>query len=351
MLASLNCILSSTRVVAVMDVLRRPIVIAVAASLTLLASAGSAHADPPHAAALPVQYVLISFDSAHELSQWKRSRALARRTGAKFTYFLSCVFLLSPETRKTYQPPGMKAGSSNIGFARSKGEVEQRLYQIRLAAGEGHEMGSHGCGHFDGKAWSQAGWTAEFGQFKTILAGAHSINGLGAEPADWSAIAASVRGFRAPYLSTSKAMFRALGAAGFAYDASGVSKGPVAPGLSDKPARFALPQIPEGPDERRVIAMDYNLFVRHSGGFERTDRDGVFEERTLKAFREAFDAQYRGKRVPLQIGFHFSLMNGAAYWRALERFAEETCGKRQVACVTYSDYMRRTGRPQAKAGG
>jgi peptidoglycan/xylan/chitin deacetylase (PgdA/CDA1 family) len=214
-------------------------------SLSMLIAAFPVLADPPHARSQPTQYVLISFDSAHELSQWRRSRALARRTGAKFTYFLSCVFLLSPETRKTYRPPGMKPGSSNIGFAGSKEEVEQRLYQIRLAAHEGHEMGSHGCGHFDGKGWSQADWAAEFGQFKTILTGAYSINDLGPEPSDWRGIAESIHGFRAPYLSTSKAMFRALDAAGFAYDASGVSKGPARPDLTDKPARFALPQIPE----------------------------------------------------------------------------------------------------------
>ena len=160
-----------------------------------------------------------------------------------------------------------------------------------------------------------------------------------------------MHGFRAPYLSTNKAMFRALDTAGFSYDASGVSKGPAMPDLAAQPASFSLPQIPEGPDERRVIAMDYNLFVRHSGGFERTDKEGVFEERALNAFREAFDAQYHGKRLPLQIGFHFSLMNGAAYWRALERFAAETCGKPQVACVTYGDYLRQAGKPPANAGG
>ncbi len=124
-------------------------------------------------------------------------------------------------------------------------------------------------------------------------------------------------------------MFRALDAAGFTYDASSVSKGPAMPDSADKPARFALPQIPEGPEERRVIAMDYNLFVRHSGGFERTDKDRVFEARTLKAFREAFDTQYQGKRIPLQIGFHFSLMNGAAYWRALERSRRKPAASRR----------------------
>lgn len=314
-----------------------------AISLCLALAAAPAFADPPGTRARPVQYVLISFDSAHELSQWRRSRALAQRTGAKFTYFLSCVFLLSPETASRYAPPDRKAGASNIGFARSRDEVEQRLYQIRLAAGEGHEMGSHGCGHFDGKDWSVADWQSELTQFRDIVESAYSINGISPEPAHWPAIARSIRGFRAPYLSTSKAMYRALSDSGFSYDASSVSRGPVAPNLDAAPIRFSLPQIPEGPSERNVLAMDYNLFVRHSGGEERPDRGDVYEARALQAFRKAFDGQYDGDRAPLELGFHFSLMNGAAYWRALERFTEETCGKPQVACVTYAEYLRRVG--------
>ncbi|MGO4843353.1 polysaccharide deacetylase, partial [Rhizobiaceae sp. 2RAB30] len=85
-----------------------------------------------------------------------------------------------------------------------------------------------------------------------------------------------IHGFRAPYLSTSKALYATLAEHGFAYDASGVSRGPAKPAQSDGMAHFALPQIPEGPSERRVIAMDYNLFVRHSGGFEKADDDAVF---------------------------------------------------------------------------
>ena len=42
---------------------------------------------------------------------------------------------------------------------------------------------------------------------------------------------------------------------------------------------------------------------------------------------------------PLQIGFHFVLMNGGAYWRALERFAEAVCNRPEVACVSYSEYL------------
>lgn len=288
----------------------------------------------------PTQYVLISFDGAHKIDQWKRSRALAERTGARFTYFLSCVFLLTPQTKSTYHPPDKKVGASNVGFAQSKVEVAERLQQIRLATAEANELASHGCGHFDGGTWTAKQWRQEFSAFRDTLAGAYRINGL-ATPSDWWMIAKSVQGFRAPYLSTGPGLYKALATDGFAYDASGVSRGPAVPYVKRSPVRFALPMIPEGPDERRVIAMDYNLFVRHSGGKEAIDQGGVFEGRTLAAFRSAFDKQYNGERTPLQIGFHFSLMNGAAYWRALERFAQETCRRPDVECITYRDYLSR----------
>jgi hypothetical protein len=37
----------------------------------------------------------------------------------------------------------------------------------------------------------------------------------------------------------------------------------------DKVMRFSLPMIAECPQARPIIAMDYNLFVRHSAGIER----------------------------------------------------------------------------------
>jgi hypothetical protein len=32
-------------------------------------------------------------------------------------------------------------------------------------------------------------------------------------------------------------------------------------------------------------------------------------------------------------------MNGGAYWRALDRFLTETCGKPDVACVSYAQAL------------
>ena len=166
--------------------------------------------------------------------------------------------------------------------------------------------------------------------------------GAGTPPAGWARFAkTAVKGFRAPYLSVSEGLYAALDARKAEYDASTVSKGPAAPDFSRPTARFALPLIAEGPKQRPVIAMDYNLFVRHSAGIETASKAAAFEDRTLDAFRKAFEAEYTGKRRPLQLGFHFVEMNGGAYWNALETFVGETCGRPDVACVTYQEAVRR----------
>ncbi len=303
-------------------------------------SSSIANAGPPPER--PHQVVIISFDGANDISQWQRSRTLAASTGANFTYFLSCVFLLSPEARKIYQGPYQKAGRSNVGFARSKQDVAARLDQIWLARSEGHDIASHGCGHFDGGNWSATDWRREFSSFATILRDAWRINGIPGEPSGWQHFAQTeIKGFRAPYLSTGRHLDEALSATGYAYNASGVSRDVAEPSRKSGVLDFALPLIPEGASGRKVIAMDYNLFVRHSGGFERSDNDGKFEEHALAAFHSAFDREYAGSRTPLQYGFHFTLMNDGAYWRALERFAHDVCTKPDVDCISYADFVAR----------
>ena len=307
----------------------------VAAGLSVLAGTAALAGERPK------QLVLISFDGAHDNALWDRSLEMANRSGARFTYFLSCTFLMSTADRRTYMPPRHSAGRSNVGFAKDHAEVLTRLGHIWSAYQTGHEIGSHGCGHFDGKSWSKSDWLSEFGQFDTALANAWSNNG-GETPAGWALFAKTgIEGFRAPYLSTGDGLYAALDARGFEYDASTVSKGPVPPDFSKPTAHFALPLVPEGPKQRAIIAMDYNLFVRHSGGLENPSKSKESEERALAAFRAAFEAEYSGKRRPLQLGFHFVEMNGGAYWNALELFADETCGRPEVACVTYQEAVRR----------
>ncbi len=301
-----------------------------------------AHAVEPPAPAERKQLVIISFDGAHDNKLWEKSLEMGKRTGAHFTYFLSCTFLMTrAEGGKAYQAPGQKAGRSNVGFAQSREEIQDRVHHIWQAHLEGHDIGSHACGHFDGKGWSQADWQQEFTAFHAALANAWKAGGIESEePEGWADFAAEdIKGFRAPYLSLSDGLLPALKKDGFTYDASLVTKGPGWPSNADGIPRFGLPLIPEGPQQRRVIGMDYNLFIRHSMGVENRKDSAVFEARTIEAYRKAFEAQYQGNRIPLQLGFHFVEMNGGAYWRALDRFLTETCGKRDVACVSYAEAL------------
>lgn len=289
----------------------------------------------------PRQLVIVSFDGAHDNRLWERSLRLSQRSGAKFTYFLSCTFLMSQTARHAYQGPHQKSGRSNTGFAQDSAEVAIRLDHIWQAHLAGHEIGSHACGHFDGKDWTKADWAQEFATFDATLLTSWKDNEAGdKEPAGWARfVKTDINGFRTPYLSAGTSLVPALKAHGFAYDASLVSKGPAAVVNEGGLMRFALPRIPEGPEGRLVIAMDYNLYVRHSGGFNSPGRAAQFSDRTLAAFRAAFDAQYSGGRLPLQLGFHFVEMNGGAYWDALETFLKETCGKPDVACVSYEQAL------------
>nr|WP_295469051.1 polysaccharide deacetylase [Mesorhizobium sp.] len=312
-----------------------------------LTAASAAQASPP-------QYVIISFDGAKDNALWERSLKLGDETGARFTYFLSCVYFIPTEAKASYQAPGKSAGRSNVGFGDTAADVQVRLAHVWAAYQTGHEIASHACGHFDGKDWSQADWTAEFRTFGTVMSSAWTASSAAA-PAGWDDfIRHGIKGFRVPYLSTSPGLAPALAEAGFDYDASGVSRGPQAPVRKRTMTEFALPMVPEGPSSRRIIAMDYNLFVRHSGGFERASQAEEFAERTYQAFKGAFEAELAGNRTPLQIGLHFQLMNGGAYWTALERFAREVCVKPDVACVSYADWLRANPHREvdtAEAGG
>lgn len=318
---------------------------AAAAALVLVAPVvGQAQEQEP-------QYVVISFDGAHDNALWRRSRALAAETGSHFTYFLSCVYLLSPATKHAYQAPGYSSGRSNVGFATSKQDIAGRLAQIWTARAEGHEIASHGCGHYDGKDWNKADWVKEFDSFTRILRDAYGINRIAGEPAAWRDFAQSeIGGFRAPYLSAGPALAKALGQSGFRYNASAVSNGPEAADRSGAVASYALPMVPEGPKGRRIIAMDYNLFVRHSGGIERSSEAAAFSERTYQAFKTAYEGEKVGKRRPLQLGFHFTLMNGGAYWDALERFAREVCVQPETRCVSYRELEALTGAAKSAGG-
>ncbi|MBP1853386.1 polysaccharide deacetylase [Rhizobium halophytocola] len=290
-----------------------------------------------HAGDRPKQYVVISFDGAGDNTLWVKSRELANANHANFTYFLSCTNLIPKADADLYKAPHHSAGHSNVGFAIDAEDVRLRLRQIWKAQAEGSEIASHACGHFNGKDWSKADWLTDMDSFDTFVGDAWKTAGIpNEEPEGWrDFVKTKIRGFRAPYLSSDRNLIAAEKAHGYHFDASPVADRPEWPEKDGDLYRFGLPLIKEGPRQRKIVAMDYNLFTRHSDAKETPDTDGRFEERAYQAFRQAFDQEYNGDRNVLQIGFHFVAMNGGAYWRALERLLP-VCKEPDVACVTYS---------------
>ena len=71
-------------------------------ALSLALFPALALADPPPAPPSPdgKQLVVISFDGAHDNALWEKSLAMARRTGAHISYFISSTFLMTMDDGK-----------------------------------------------------------------------------------------------------------------------------------------------------------------------------------------------------------------------------------------------------------
>ena len=101
----------------------------------------------------PPQFITVSFDGGGSLPNWQYWRKVAQDTGARFTFFLSGVYMLTPANRRLYQPPRRRAGVSDIGFLpvprgqKPNARLASLLHEIDHAYAEGHEIGSHLNGH------------------------------------------------------------------------------------------------------------------------------------------------------------------------------------------------------------
>ncbi len=129
-----------------------------------------------------------------------------------------------------------------------------------------------------------------------------------------------VIGFRAPQLGHNVALFKTLEARSYRYDTSQIL--PPGPPVRTKHAgqvfarlyQFALMKHEGG----RTVPMDYNYHVNNATG-----------DRMLADYKTALVRSYNDlRRVPWNIGHHFSLWQGGAYWRAMKdafRYAAQGC--------------------------
>ena len=309
-------------------------------------SLGSAAIAAARANGRPPQFVVASFDGAADRGRYLRWRRVARRSGARFTFFVSGVYLLEPSRRDLYDAPGRGRGQSDIGFANGAGAAAPRqnvvdvLTQIRHAHWEGHEIGTHYNGHFCGPSgidtWDAADWGSEIDQARALLVHASTNNRL--RPAIRMPFGArAIVGGRTPCLEGDKdVLYPVLRRKGFRYDASRAAD------AGDWPRRitgiwsFPLPLIPLQGHRYRVLAMDYNFYVNQSGA-RRASRASAaaYEHRVYASYMRYFRSTYRGNRAPISIGNHFAGWNHGAYENALERFLVSVCRRPEVACVPY----------------
>jgi hypothetical protein len=290
---------------------------------------------------------VVSFDGAGGARLWTYWRSVARRANARFTFFVSGVYLLDEARRGLYRPPRHARGKSDIGFAQPEGTataaevVRGTLRQMARAYREGHEIGTHYNGHFCAPyedsvgAWTAADWGRELAEFGKLLFRSSANNEL--RPAVRLPFGRrEIVGGRTPCLEgRMDALYPVLARRGFRYDASQVAR------LGDWPWRergiWSVPllEIPLHGHTFDVISMDYNLFVNQTGGASAPpSAAAAIEHETYLTLRRAFRTSYFGNRAPFSFGSHFATWNHWAYNRALARFLVETCRLPDVRCVS-----------------
>ncbi|MDX6523375.1 MAG: hypothetical protein QOI17_888 [Gaiellales bacterium] len=281
----------------------------------------------------PPQFVMISFDGSGDAALWRHWRAVGHRTGARFSFFLSGVYLLDRAHAPFYRPPRHRPGSSDIGFSDSAATVRALVHQINLGYSEGHELGTHYNGHFCAPyagsvgTWTTADWLHEIAQFHNLL------HHAGVQVPD-----TEIQGGRTPCLEGRLGLLRrALRSDGMSYDTSATGLPGTWPQRIGGIWNFPLALIKLVGTPWDSLSMDYNFYVNQSNATEVSPaRAHVLEQNAYLSYMRYFGANYHGGRAPLEIGNHFATWNHGAYVRALTRFVETVCVKPEVRCVTYS---------------
>lgn len=329
----------------------------------------------------PPQFVLLSFDGSRNLAMWERTRAFAQAADAKLTYFVSGVYFLPGRYAPMYQAPTMRAGYSLIGFADDAEDIDARIDQVNIALSEGHAIGSHANGHFDGRGWTQAQWQREFDQFDSFVFGGYvdrMRNASRADPEtarDLALLTQSfdkleltrdqIVGFRAPFLGSGDGLFREMGRVGMKYDSSRTLSRTYWPsrtafGFWDVP--LAALRVPAGQHNGGywVNSSDVGFYELQRRNFNAAATPTVGSARTNSRLAEEmratymayFEENYYGNRAPIRIAHHFTqywqeraidedgdgeLDSAAPYLEALETFARTVCTMPEVRCVTFDE--------------
>ena len=301
----------------------------------------------PTLAELPPQFVIVSFDGAGDAADLRAWLDAGDRVGARFTFFLSGVYLLAGDRSTRYHPPQHPAGASDIGFAIKPDDADVRTGIAELVAAlndadaRDHEIATHFNGHFCGRRpgavswWSKRDWERELDEFDKLIRDVARNNDIEA-----AVRFRTVVGARTPCLEGDPRRVRAaLRDRGFSYDASAAGY----PGRwpwHDDVWVFPIPLIPVDGEPFATLATDFNFYLNQSGAEDAEPAEAAgFADQMYRSLVAYFDAQYRGARAPMSVAYHFEDWNHGAYRNALLRFLDETCRRPDVRCTTYRDVV------------
>lgn len=289
----------------------------------------------------PPQFVVVSFDGAADYRMYDRWLKVADESGARFTFFISGIYMLLPERAKAeYQPPNEPAGFSNLGgYAELAGpksaaeNLRDNINDFNEARAKGHEIGSHYVSHLceQAETWTVDDWISEENQFERLMTKPSEVNGIDLPTPIYTAD--EIRGGRTPCLAGNKRnLYAAMKQLGFEYDASQPGIYGVWPDKQQGLWNFSLPSIERVGSEYPVMAMDYNFYVNHGKATSQAQAD-EFEELAYQSYMKAINGLKQGTRAPFITGSHFANWNKGAYMDALERTIRDQCGRPEVACV------------------
>jgi hypothetical protein len=296
----------------------------------------------------PPQFVMMSFSNCTILDRWAEFRDFAAemdKAGARvrFTYFVTGANFIPDANRNSYQGPRHRRGYGTLEFGGTNDDVRARVALANAAHDQGHEIGSHAVGHFDGSNWSPAEWAHEFRAFNDALEKVGPVNGM---PDVALTLPLPVTGFRAPFFQPGPGLYPTLKAFGFRYDASGSAPADAWPQKIDDIWRYRTGLIRIAALNKTTLAVDYNVFVAQSQSIGvpiRNDRFSLpaarhqrFRDQMVEAYLAYFKANYSGNRAPLHIGHHFLDYGDGIYREALKIFAQRVCALPEVRCETYA---------------
>jgi peptidoglycan/xylan/chitin deacetylase (PgdA/CDA1 family) len=271
--------------------------------------------------------VLISFDGSAVLGMWRDTLQFAKDNNVKYTYFISAPYFVTRSEADAH--PYWAEKEIGVPYCKMRADVDapgivKRWKYVKQAIQDGHEIGSHLCGHFDGSKWNYSDWVKEFNWFTWAIQ----------DHLDYQ-----IKGIRAPYLGTNADYYKVLKEQGYLYDSSKCffDNGKDGP----KMLHEGLAQIPIKEIKivttlkiKDVCTLPFDCNFDESVGKHTPAGTDVAE-----IFFQSLCYDYLNSPYPLQICLHFTPGTYGDYYSAMKRFVVWAKDK-NPQYMTYSEYLQ-----------